>query len=80
MYECHTQDAVERTRLILGAGEEHGPFFRFDPDTGRPLRRDNGAVDYPWHGWQGGEDDEPGEAYDLVTAFELNPEYTQALA
>ena len=79
MYECAAPGAAERTRLIIGAGEEHGPFFRFDPETGKPVMRENGAVDYPWHGWQGGEDGEPGEAYDLVAAFEISPDYTQAL-
>ena len=28
---------------------------------------------YPWHGWQGGNDDRPGQGYDAVLAFEINP-------
>ena len=79
MYECAAPDAEERNRTIITAGEEHGPFFRFDPDTGQPALRENGSVDYPWHGWQGGMDEEPGQSYDLVTAFEISPQYTQVL-
>ena len=77
MYECAAPDATERTRLVVGEGEEHGPFFRFDPATGAPVLRDNGAVEYPWHGWQGGTDDEPEQAFDLVTAFEISPAYAR---
>ena len=79
MYQCDTRDAVERVRTPIQAGEEHGPFFHLD-ENGCPRRRANGAVDYPWHGWQGGADDSPGQAYDLVAAFEINPDYVAGLA
>ena len=79
MYQCDSPEATTRERLIVGEGEEHGPFFKFDADTGKPCLRANGAVEYPWHGWQGGEDDQPGQAYDLVAAFEISPTYTRVL-
>ncbi len=78
MYQCDAPGATHRQRLVIQAGEEHGPFFRFDAVTGKPKMRDNGAVDYPWHGWQGGTDADIGESYDLVTAFEISPDYTRA--
>ena len=77
MYQCDAPGATERERTPIQAGEEHGPFFAVDSATGLPKRRENGAVDYPWHGWQGGADDEPTESYDLVAAFEINPEYVK---
>ena len=77
MYECEAPGAPERVRTVIQAGEEHGPFFRFDEATGKPQLRANGAVDYPWHGWQGGNDDAAGEAYDLVAAFEISPAYAR---
>ena len=80
MYECESPQASDRKHLIVGTGEEHGPFFRFDPDSGTPVLRENGAVEYPWHGWQGGDDGEPGQSYDVVAAFEISPRYTNALA
>ena len=36
---------------------------------------DNGAVKYPWHGWQSGNDDQDLQSYDFVAAFEIIPEY-----
>ena len=54
---------------------EEGPLQRFDPATGAPRLRDNGAVDYPWHGWQAGIDSVPGQAYDIVAAFEITVPY-----
>lgn len=81
MYMCEAPGAEERVRTPIQAGEEHGPFFRYDAATGQPLLRDNGAVDYPWHGWQGGTGDgqgeREGEAYDLVAAFEISPDYAR---
>ena len=75
MYSCDAPDSTERTRLPMQKGDEHGAFFEFD-SAGRPARRDNGAVRYPWHGWQAGADDGRGEqAYDVVLAFEINPDY-----
>ncbi len=77
MYQCDAPGADQRQRTVIQAGEEHGPFFYYDPDTGVPRRRPNGAVEYPWHGWQGGTDDRPDQAYDLVAAFEISPEYAR---
>ncbi len=77
MYRTPQPDAAERTRYVMQLGDEHGPFYDRDP-LGRPRLRDNGAVQYPWHGWQGGEDEMPGPAYDFVAAFEINPDYIEA--
>ena len=77
MYECDEPGAPERSRMPVQAGFEHGPFFEFDPDTGAPVMRENGAVEYPWHGWEAGTDDRPGQAYDVVAAFETAPQYTK---
>ena len=74
MYETAEPGAAERTRHPLLVGDEHGPYFDLDAD-GRPERHSNGAVKYPWHGWQGGQDDRPQQAYDYVAAFEINPDY-----
>ena len=74
MYLCDAPGA-SRARFPMGRGQEHGPFFAVDPLTHRPRMRANGAVEYPWHGWQGGQDDQPGEAYDFVAAFETNPDF-----
>lgn len=74
MYQCKAPGDEYRKRTKIQSGEEHGPFFHFDEATGKPGFRANGAVDYPWHGWQGGVDTEPTESYDLVAAFEINPD------
>lgn len=74
MYQTPEPGSAERTRHALQAGDEHGPYFDLD-ENGKPRRRENGAVHYPWHGWQGGEDDDPKQAYDYVAAFEINPDY-----
>jgi hypothetical protein len=75
MYECAEPGAPERQRYPMVRGEEHGAFFVSDANTGSPVLRDNGAVEYPWHGWEAGSDDEPGQAFDFVAAFETNPKY-----
>ncbi len=75
MYETAEPGAAERTRLPVKTGEEHGPFFVFDPASGAPKLLDNGAVAYPWHGWQAGTDDSPEQSYDIVAAFETAPKY-----
>jgi hypothetical protein len=75
MYETPEPGAPTRDRYPLQPGEEHGPFFHFDPDTGAPHMRENGAVDYPWHGWEAGADDRPGQAYDVVVPFEITVPY-----
>lgn len=80
MYETEAPGAPTRVRYPMQQGEEHGPFFRFDPDTGAPRLRDNGAVDYPWHGWEAGDDHKAGQAYDVVAAFEITAPYARVLA
>lgn len=76
MFEC-AEPGAERTRYPVQAGEEHGPFFTFDPKTGAPVLRENGAVDYPWHGWQAGPATGGQQTYDLIAAFETAPEYAR---
>lgn len=75
MYQTPEPGAVERARLPMQRGEEHGPFFLFDKSTGRPRLHENGAVAYPWHGWQAGNDAAPGQNYDLVCAYEITVPY-----
>ncbi len=77
MYRASAPDGVERTRYPMQLGDEHGPFYDRDRD-GRPLMKSNGAVQYPWHGWQSGDDDRPERAYDFVLAFEVNPQMIEA--
>ena len=79
MYVCAEPGASHRERLAVPSGAEHGPFFAFDADTGRPVIQANGALQYPWHGWQAGTDDLPGQAYDFVAAFEIAPHYARKL-
>ena len=74
MYLCDEPGAPRR-RFPMCRGQEHGPFFAIDETTRRPRMRPNGAVEYPWHGWQGGQDNDPAEAFDFVAAFETNPEH-----
>ena len=75
MYETDEPGAPDRIRYPMRCGQEHGPFFHYDLLTGAPVLRDNGAVDYPWHGWQAGTDTIPGQAYDVVAAFEITVPY-----
>lgn len=75
MYLADAQDTPAHTRYPMQSGDEHGPFFYIDAARGKPRMRPNGAVDYPWHGWCAGNDPRPGQAYDLVCAFETNPGY-----
>jgi hypothetical protein len=77
MYRTASPESGSREHWPMARGEEHGPFFEFDAATGRPRHRDNGAVAYPWHGWQAGSDDAPGQAYDFVAAFEINPAHVR---
>ena len=77
MYRCDSPDATTRERFPMRRGQEHGPFFDFDPGTREPKLRENGAVSYPWHGWEAGDDHKPGQAYDFVAAFEINPRYAK---
>lgn len=78
MYETSAPGAPDRARLVVPTGCEHGPYFEFD-DDGAPLLRDNGAVVYPWHSWQGGDDGRPGQAYDVVIPFEITVPYARVL-
>ena len=77
MYRAADASGAERQRFPMQLGDEHGPFYDRD-STGRPLFRENGAVQYPWHGWQGGDDGQAGQAYDFVAAFEINPDFIAA--
>jgi len=79
MYETSAPGAPDRTRLAVPTGFEHGPFFEFD-DDGAPRLRENGAVVYPWHSWQGGDDGQPGQAYDVVIPFEITVPYARVTA
>ena len=78
MYETSEPGAPTRVRYPMQQGEEHGPFFEFDPATGSPRHQPNGAVAYPWHGWEAGTDDLAGQAYDVVAAFEITAPYALA--
>ena len=73
MYVVSEPGAAARTRYPMQRGEEHGPFFHHE--GGRPSLLDNGAVSYPWHGWEAGDDGAEGQAFDVVAAFEINPAY-----
>ena len=75
MYLCD-EPGAPRTRFPMRRGQEHGPFFAINP-KGRPVLRPNGAVEYPWHGWQAGEDDGTGQAFDFVAAFEIYPDFVR---
>ena len=78
MYECEGPGTPHQQRYPIQRGQEHGAFFVVDPQTGFPQMRDNGSVEYPWHGWQAGTDDREGQAFDFVAAFEINPDYVKA--
>lgn len=76
MYQKHSPEDDRPIRHPMVVGDEHGPYFDRQPD-GRPVMRSNGAVQYPWHGWQGGDDGDSAPAYDFVAAFEINPAFVQ---
>jgi hypothetical protein len=76
MYRTSEPGAAERSRLPMYIGEEHGPFFAI-AENGYARLRENGAVEYPWHGWQAGQDGEPGQSYDLVCAYEITAPYSR---
>jgi hypothetical protein len=73
MYETDGPDSKTRDVHVMIRGDEHGPFF--EHEAGKPLFLNNGAVKYPWHGWQSGNDDKDVHSYDLVAAFEISPDY-----
>jgi len=79
MYETGAPGAPTRVRYPMQQGEEHGPFFELDATKGAPQLRPNGAVAYPWHGWEAGDDDHVGQAYDVVAAFEITAPYARVL-
>ena len=79
MYETAAPGAAERERYPVQQGHEHGPFFAFDPATGLPGRRANGAVDYPWHGRHAGPATAAGPSYDVVVAFEITAPYARVV-
>lgn len=77
MYSADTADGPKTDVYTMQRGDEHGAFFSVDQATKKPKLRDNGSVDYPWHGWEAGTDDKPGQAYDVVAAFETNPQFVK---
>lgn len=77
MYRTAEPGARTRTRLPMQRGDEHGPFFAIEASSGLARLRENGAVEYPWHGWEAGNDDLPGQRYDLVAAYEITAPYSK---
>jgi len=73
MYKTNGPDSDAREVYVMKRGDEHGPFF--EHRGGKPVLLDNGAVKYPWHGWQSGNDGKEIQSYDLVAAFEISPDY-----
>jgi hypothetical protein len=75
MYETAEPGDPDRVRHPMARGEEHGPYFDADESGKLPRLSANGAVEYPWHGWQGGlvEGAASEQVYDFVAAFEINP-------
>ena len=75
MFLADEPGAPLRDRLPVPTGYEHGPFFIFEEGSGAPVLLENGAVSYPWHGWEAGTDEEAGQTYDVVAAFETAPQF-----
>ena len=73
MYKTNGPDSDAREVYVMKRGDEHGPFF--EHRGGKPVLLGNGAVKYPWHGWQSGNDGKEIQSYDLVAAFEISPDY-----
>ena len=69
----------EKKRFVVAKGYEHGPFFEFNTQTGEPVMRENGTIEYPWHGWEAGGSKDTQQAYDLVFAYETAPQYANVL-
>lgn len=59
---------------VMGEGDEHGPFWKIDTNTGRPLFRNNGAVWYEDHKWQAGGKKVAAKNYDIWAVFEMAPD------
>ena len=74
MFRANDEGVMGRVEP-LSRGDEHGPYFEFDKTSRKPELRENGAVKYGWHGWQGGENNSKDQQYDLVAAFEIHPDY-----
>lgn len=62
-------DPKDFITLPLAAGEQHGGMWERDTYN-KPIYRENGTPDYPWHKWQGGD---TADSIDVWTAFEFNP-------
>lgn len=77
MYDCDPNDRDIRRSIPMQTGQDHGPFWTVDTSSGLPKMRENGAIEYGYHGWKAGTNDEEGQVYDLVAAFELNPAYAK---
>jgi len=77
MYDCLREDLSERKHTPMQRGFDHGPFWAVDEETGMPKLRENGAIEYGFHGWQAGTNDDNRQAYDVVAAFEMNPAYSK---
>ncbi|MFA4992045.1 MAG: mannose-6-phosphate isomerase, class I, partial [Candidatus Omnitrophota bacterium] len=60
---------------IIGRGDEHGPFWKIDAATGKPVFRDSTAVWYEDHKWQAGGDKVAAKNFDIWAAFEMNPDF-----
>ncbi len=56
MYCADSADGDKTATFPLTRGEEHGYFFAVD-EAGHPQQLSNGAVEYPWHGWESGVKD-----------------------
>jgi hypothetical protein len=59
-------------------GDEHGPFWKIDPITGKPVLRANCAVYYDDHRWNAGGKrvtNAQDEAFDIWAVFEIAPEF-----
>lgn len=56
-------------KLPLAALEEQGRFWNVD-SSGKPVYTDKGAISYPYHKWQGGDE---ADYMDVWAAFEFNP-------
>jgi hypothetical protein len=76
MYSCNAEGG-DRRSIIIQRGEEHGPFFHVDPIGRAVVKRGDGSILYDLHGWQAGRDNSPQQSYDMVGAFELNPDYAR---
>lgn len=55
--------------LSLANGEQHGGMWERDTYD-KPIYREDGTPNYPWHKWQAGN---RGHSLDIWTAFEFNP-------